>query len=330
LKESEIRPQALFDRYLELSRKDIEHFFADSSGFVHVPCPACGTDSPEPGLEKHGFSYVLCSDCGSLYVSPRPTPERLDDYYRDAESVRYWSTHFYRETADARREKMFRPRAQLVAEYARGNSGARSGTFVDIGSGFAIFLEEVGALGRFERVCGIEPNPEMAEIGRERGFDVLEAPIEALEADAIQADFATSFEVLEHVSDPLVFLQASRKVLKPGGVLLLTTLTVSGFDIQVLWEHSKSVHPPHHLNLLSVDGMRRVVERAGFELAELTTPGQLDVDIVAGMLKSMPDLAVPRFVRELVERRDGDTRRAFQEFLAANRLSSHIRVLAYA
>lgn len=46
-------------------------FFRDRSYFVTIDCPACGSAQKEPGLEKFGFIYVLCSECGTLYLSPR-------------------------------------------------------------------------------------------------------------------------------------------------------------------------------------------------------------------------------------------------------------------
>jgi len=139
MKESEIRPQALFNRYLELSRQDIARFFADQSNFVEVPCPACVSQRNEFGLEKFGFRYVTCLDCGSLYLSPRPTPEMINAYSWESEAVKFWGTHFFKEPAEARREKMFKPRAQLVAEWADRVGIEHSALFVDIGSGYEIF-----------------------------------------------------------------------------------------------------------------------------------------------------------------------------------------------
>lgn len=326
MKEAEIRPQDLFNRYLELSRQDVERFFNDRSAFLPVDCPACGNARQLPGFEKFGFSYVLCATCGTLYLSPRPAADRLAEYYREAESVRFWSTHFYRETAEARREKIFRPRARLVGELLA--EPQMDAVFVDIGSGYGIFLKEIERLGKFHTIVGIEPNPELADICRQSGFEVIQKPIEAVQEGKVKASFATAFEVLEHVFDPLDFLKAARRLLKPKGTLLFTTLTVSGFDIQVLWEHSKSVYPPHHINLISVEGMEILVERAGFCLVELSTPGQLDLDIVANAVKENPNLPLPRFVSYLLNRYDEATRQAFQLFLSENRLSSHIRVVA--
>lgn len=107
---------------------------------------------------------------------------------------------------------------------------------------------------------------------------------------------------------------------------MLTTLTVSGFDIQVLWEQSKSVYPPHHINLLSVAGLRRLVARAGLKLHELATPGELDLDIVANRHLEDRKIALPRFVKSLIGA-SASVRNNFQQFLKANALSSHVRII---
>ena len=116
MKEKDIRPQELFNRYLEVARQDVERFFAEKSGFVEISCPACGSNDSVFAFDKLGFSYRSCRPCESLYLSPRPSREVIDRYYREGEAVKFWSTDFYRETAEARREKLCRPRAQLVAD----------------------------------------------------------------------------------------------------------------------------------------------------------------------------------------------------------------------
>ena len=252
MKEFEIRPQKLFNQYLKLASKDIDRFFSDHSQFVAVACPGCGSQTCEPALVKLKFRYMLCSECGSLYMSPRPTDDMYAIFYKDAESVKFWSSNFFKETAEARRKEIFKPRAQFVAEWLNKVQTASTANqlFVDIGSGYAIFLQEVQRLGLFAKIMGIEPEANLAEIGRNQGFTIVEKNLEAIGDGEISADFATAFEVLEHVFSPQEFLDAAGRILRPNGILMLTTLTVSGFDIQVLWEHSKSIYPPHHINLL--------------------------------------------------------------------------------
>ena len=330
MRESEIRPQDLFNRYLELSRQDIGRFFSETSQFVDVPCPACLSERREPGMEKLGFTYMTCLECGSLYASPRPTVAMFNDYYQEAESVKFWGTDFFKATAEARREQMFKPRAQLVEEWAIRAGMGSADIFADVGSGYGIFLEEVSKLDRFGKVMGVEPAPNLAAICREKGFNIAEKLVEEVQEGEVNASFASAFEVIEHPFNPADFLQGVRRLLKPGGMFLFTTLTISGFDMQVLWEHSKSIYPPHHINLMSVSGIEKLVERSRFEIAELSTPGQLDVDIVRNIVNENPDIHLPRFARQLAYYVADDVREAFQQFLQSQRLSSHIRVIARA
>jgi len=292
---------------------------------VTVGCPGCAAGAGKPEVSKSGFQYCLCPDCGSLYVSPRPTKAEITAYYQAAPSVKFWSTHFFRETREARRERMFRPRAELVGAIA-DRRGLSRATLVDVGSGYGIFLEEVRKLGAFARVVGVEPEPDMAALSRSNGFEIVGKPIEAMGERELEADVATAFEVLEHVFDPLEFLLGARRILRPGGVLVLTTQTIDGFDIQVLWERSKSLAPPQHINLLSIAGMRALAERAGLELEELSTPGVLDVDIVRNAAADADAPPLPRFVRSLLGQPEA-TRGAFQAFLREHGLSSHMRAL---
>ncbi len=328
MKEADIRPAALFNQYLELARSDVARFFSDTARFVEVRCPACASWLEEEAFQKDGFRYVTCGRCGSLYVSPRPVADMFEAYYRESASVRFWSTDFFKETAEARREKMFRPRARLVAELLTAYSVAPPRTCVDVGAGYGIFLEEANRLGAFNEVIGIEPAPNLAEVCRTKGFRVIERPAEAVVDLKVRAAVVTAFELLEHVFDPAQFLRAVRRMLRPDGLFVLTTLTISGFDLLVLWERSKSISPPHHINFLSVEGMRELLGTCGFEIVELATPGQLDVDILRNAMSEDRGIELPRFVRYVLTRRAESTYREFQEFLQRNALSSHVRVIA--
>jgi len=329
MREEDIRPASLFNQYLSLVAADVQRYFADKSTFVDTPCPACTSSDCAAAFVKEACQYSECNACGTLFLSPRPRPEQLDAYYQQGEAVRFWSTDFFRHTAEARRERMFRPRAALVADIvARSDLEVGRHAFADVGSGYGVFLEEVSNLSIFETVVGIEPAPPLAQVCRDKGFAVLPETVETVAEDSqFRFDFVSAFEVLEHVFAPDDFLSAILHILRPGGILLLTTLTVSGFDIQVLWDESKSVHPPMHINLLSLDGMSKLFSRCGFETVEICTPGELDLDIVANTLAERPDLDVPRFVRSLVQA-GAEARANFQAFLKQNLLSSHIRVVA--
>src|SRR6266568_6381668 len=241
-------------------------------------------------------------------------------------SVAFWSSHFYKDTYEARKEKIFRPRAARVREIVERYS-VQPRALVDVGAGYGIFLEELKSLDLFDNLIAVELNPELAAICEKKGFRVVPTRLEAVPYRKVRANCASAFEILEHVFAPAEFLKAVHNLLEPQGLLILTTLTVSGFDIQVLWQNSKSVHPPHHLNLISVNGMQQLIARSRFQALEITTPGVLDVDIVANAVKEDANIELPRFISHLLKC-DVRTRQNFQEFLKSNHLSSHIQVVA--
>lgn len=323
MKEKDIRPRQVFGEYLALSVEDIHAYFGDPTVFVEVVCPACGDMGYKPAFVKYGFRYVVCAYCGTLYANPRPPATLLETYYTEGKAPKFWNDHFFRSTAHVRREKIFVPRARRLCELMAEVAEAQHETLVDIGAGFGIFLDVMREEGRFQQVVGIEPNPHLAETCRRNGFAIIEKPVEEVAEAEVQADVATCFEVLEHVFDPLGFLQACQRILRPGGLLVFTTLTISGFDLQVLWERAQGIHPPHHLNFISVDGFRQLLRRSDLELIRLLTPGELDLDIVRNYAAEHTEYELPRFVLEILSR-PVEVQADFQAFLQRHLLSSHL------
>lgn len=328
MKEFEIRPKELFSKYLELSKLDISLFFSDHSNFVEIQCPGCKTSENPVSFVKHGFKYKKCKKCSSLYVSPRPTNEMISDFYRRSESSRFWAEHFYPETAEARREMIFKPRAEVIKDILTKLSIPEPKSIVDVGAGYGIFLEEIGKYEYFDEVVAIEPNKDLAKCCRSKNLKVVEKDVEMVGSEELKASVICSFEVFEHLHDPERFVMSMKRLLKPGGILLFTTLTISGFDLLVLGEHSKSISPPHHINFLSVEGIRSLLKRCGLSEISIETPGKLDLDIVKNTLTEMPNLEVSDFVKYLIYNRDLKAHEDFQKFLSANNLSSHVRIIA--
>ena len=111
----------------------------------------------------------------------------------------------------------------------------------------------------------------------------------------------------------------------PGGLAVITGLGADGFDIQILWEKSKSIFPPHHINFMSVNGFNRLFKRVGFTEVDVVTPGKLDMDIVLNNRNFL--IIKNRFIETLASRGE-ETLNEFQKFLAKHQLSSHCWILA--
>ena len=328
MKEQEIRPKELFEEYLEISRNDIKVFFSDYNSFISINCPACHSSNITNAFIKHEFNYVRCDDCYTLFTSPRPTDKMISDFYKNSSSGKFWAERFFPETAEARREKIFKPRVDLLENILSNVKLPEPKSLVDVGAGFGIFLEEVNKRKLFEITYGVEPSVDLAETCRKKGINVIEKAVEEIGKNELQVSIATSFEVFEHLFNPEEFINSIKQIIKPDGIILFTTLTISGLDLLVLGKDSKSISPPHHINFFSIEGLKILMARCGLEIVEITTPGKLDVDIIMNMINDNPSVEIPDFIKYIYKYRADDLYENFQTFLQQNNLSSHVCVIA--
>lgn len=318
MKESDIRPKELMDEYIALSLRDAQSM--DRTQFVEISCPGCGGLDLHPKFLKENFEYKQCNLCQSVFCSPRPSNNTLNSFYEKSASSAYWAKVFFPQVAEARREKLFRPKAQKIAELVNRTGLKKELKICDVGAGYGIFLEELRQALPGALLHAIEPGRELAEVCRKKGFETLEASAENSEKWAGRFDLVISSEVIEHVFSPQDFLQALGQLAKPDGIVLITGLGYEGFDILSLQENSKSVSPPHHINFLSIKGFDFLFRRANLHTRAIWTPGVLDVDIVLGS-----ELA-PEFLKVMASR--PKALEEFQELLSRHCMSSHVWAMA--
>ncbi|MCA3445817.1 MAG: bifunctional 2-polyprenyl-6-hydroxyphenol methylase/3-demethylubiquinol 3-O-methyltransferase UbiG [Rhodobacter sp.] len=99
---------------------------------------------------------------------------------------------------------------------------------LDIGCGGGLLSEPMARLGT--RVVGADAAPRNIPVARlhaERAgldIDYRHTTAEELAAAGEEFDVVLNMEVVEHVSDPLAYLTACRQLLKPGGLMICSTL----------------------------------------------------------------------------------------------------------
>jgi SAM-dependent methyltransferase len=324
----DIRPDVLRRGQEEAYERDLQRLRARLPEFVPVPCPACDSTEASPAFTKYGFQFQRCGPCRTLYMSPRPTPAVMAAYYGNSENYRFWAEHIFPASEDARREKIHRPMLEYIVA-ACERHGVRRDRLVEIGPGFGTFAALASRSGTFTEVLAIERTPEMAQACRRRGVRVIEQAVEEVElAEVGEADVVASFEVIEHLFDPKAYVTSAARLLRAGGLLLLTCPNGEGFDTAMLGAHSGAVDS-EHVNLFNPDSLAGLLGRTGFETLEVATPGRLDAELVrAAVLEGRLDLAGNPFLQEVLLRKWPALGAPFQAFLAANRLSGHLRILA--
>jgi SAM-dependent methyltransferase len=98
--------------------------------------------------------------------------------------------------------------------------------------------------------------------GHSRKLGVPVLTDQELAARTGQFDVVTMLEVIEHVLDPLVVLQHARRLLKPNGILYLTTGNAQPYRDRLLaWRY---VIPEIHVSFFEPCTLEAALTRAGF------------------------------------------------------------------
>lgn len=327
LREDSIRPEHLKEGQKAAYENDINRMRRKKGEFVHVPCPACGDDNARSRFEKFTFAFVECAKCQTVFMNPRPTPAILADYYGNSENYRYWAKFIFPASEKARKEGLYRPRLERLKNICRSR-GVRMGRLVEVGAGFGGFAEIVQESGAFDDVVVVEQTPELAESCRRRGLRVIEKRIEDAADEIGEADVVTAFEVIEHLYEPGAFFRSASNFLTRNGLLLVTCPNMLGFDIMLLGVLSDAIDF-EHLNLFNPRSLSVLLEKSGFADIVTETPGRLDAELVRkAMLRGDYDPGNPFLTRVLIQDWDMIGER-FQDFLAANNLSSHLWASAH-
>ncbi len=180
---------------------------------------------------------------------------------------------------------------QIAAEFDRdlaGPSPFAGLRVVDIGCGGGLLSEPMARLGA--DVVGAdaaERNIPVARLHAEQEgleIDYRHTTAEDMAAAGEQFDVVLNMEVVEHVADPLAYLTACQRLLKPGGLMICSTLNrnpksyamaIIGAEYVMRWlpkgthDWSKFITPVELYGLLRDAGLEPV-DRKGFVFNKLT------------------------------------------------------------
>ncbi|NJO55778.1 MAG: class I SAM-dependent methyltransferase [Rhodospirillales bacterium] len=213
--------------------------------FETTTCPMCEADEGalliEGGDLLHGgegrFRLVTCRRCGHIYQNPRPTIASIDHFYPDdyipfqtaIEDEPRWIRRFDRRYGRDRRCLAVHRAARLPLD----NTDKR---LLDVGCATGIFLDGMRRLGW--SVQGVEPSPTAAEYAQKRlGLSVFQGRLEAAGFAEASFDAVTLWDVLEHVHEPEQTLADIHRVLRPGGLLVLSLPNPDSLEARLLGGH---------------------------------------------------------------------------------------------
>lgn len=150
-----------------------------------------------------------------------------------------------------------------------GTSIFRKKVVADIGCGCGAFLDFLKGVA--SSVIAVEPSEFYREIMGRKGFETYPYAKDAIENWAEKVDIATSFDVIEHVSDPLLFMSELHNLLAKGGKAIIGTPTETPVMRHLLGEiyEKKLLFSTQHLWIFSEESLKQVAQKAGFEKMEV-------------------------------------------------------------
>lgn len=318
--QSDLKPAAFLEEYIALLHKDMRTLVS-SNTLIKVNCPACQSNHVASHFERLGLQYQECEQCMSLYVNPRPSDSQIGLFFKESSAKVFWRQQLVEASQNQRKDKIIKPRLNWLLDSIAEHL-PRAQHWVDVHPNQQRYIEAMAQTPLSQKTVIYPYGPFVIP----PAISVIQRPWWDLQQE-IKADVVTLFEVADHASDVARLMQVVNGMLATGGLCFITTILGSGFDVRELGSQASNIFPPDRLNVLSVKGWKAMVERHGFECLEVSTPGVLDLDIVALELKRNSDIVASGFIKQLVKDSDEETKRSFSEFLQKNLLSSYGRMV---
>lgn len=206
--------------------------------------------------EQH--QLLKCSSCNFVFMEKIPTAEELDLHY--GKYVYYREGYFSPLT-----KKIYSDLLDKFEKYRK------TGKLLDVGCGRGWFLLE--AKKRGWEVYGTEYSSTALEICKQQGLDVRNGKLLNNSFPENEFDVITSFEVIEHINNPLEEVQNINKFLRKGGLFYFTTPNFNCILRYYLGSSYDIIGYPEHLSYYTRNTISYLLKNNGFKKNKIEITG---------------------------------------------------------
>jgi SAM-dependent methyltransferase len=240
-----------------------------SGNIYYQKCPSCGNGNIAAVLtckdylvSQEKFELWQCAGCSLRFTQDVPEPASIGRYYQSENYISHSDSEkgLINKLYKIARRFTLAAKRKLVLKY----TGLQTGNLLDTGCGTGAFLQamknagwqvtglepDAGARNKAKALYGIEPLPSDAL------FQLSESFFNAI----------TLWHVLEHVHDLHGYLARFRKLLAPGGRLIIAVPNYTSADAVHYREYWAACDVPRHLYHFSPSAMQQLAARHGFTL----------------------------------------------------------------
>jgi len=235
----------------------------------YVNCNSCGSADTKILYELWDYllqrmevqgTLVRCRQCGLIYQNPRPELNEISFDY-PPEYAPYNCQLDKTNTSkldDWLVQYGLNKRIHLIKKYKE------NGSLLDIGCGSGEFLNAMQIIPGWN-LTGVELNSYAADKAIDRyNLRIFNGTLEQAFFPNETFDVVTLWDVLEHLHDPTASLIEIRRILKPGGLLVLRVPNYQSWQRRLFGRHWAGLDAPRHLYVFDAITLSRLLENSGF------------------------------------------------------------------
>jgi len=207
------------------------------------------------------FQLLLDEELQMLKTYPQPTLDKLGAYYESDDYISHTDgkRSLFEKLYHTVKQKALRDKIKLIEGFQPGK-----GNILDIGAGTGDFL--VMAKSKGWEIVGLEPSQKAKASAQAKGVIFLE---QLSQMPDYSADVITMWHVLEHVPDVENQIAELKRILKPGGTIIIAVPNFKSYDAQYYGKHWAAYDVPRHLWHFSKTSIKLLFAKQGMELIKV-------------------------------------------------------------
>ncbi len=220
-------------------------------------CPLCDKKSEKKysGMKGYmeGLKYdvIVCENCEVSYVDPLESKDEIYEHiYRQVDKVPGYERYFRYASVMKSLSEPFQLLADSESAYWAVKKTLekyfpdKKASILEVGSGLGYLTYALNKEGY--KAIGLDISEDAVAKARVLYGDYYKAYdlFELAEEQNEKYDCIIMMEVIEHVNNPIAFIEAGLSLLKPNGKLVITTPNKSATPANTIWH---SDFPPIHL-----------------------------------------------------------------------------------
>lgn len=250
-------------------------------------CPLCrGSDIAHlhtiEGFSEP-FSYDRCDTCGFIFQNPPFSDTYLaamygKEYYEGSAEYRYVDERAIKKYA----MHVWKARIGMIRRWIDG------GPFLDVGCSFGGLLEAAE--------CCYEPygidlsQYALDDLRARKEWPLHQGTLQDHPFPENHFSVISMVEVIEHEKDPRQYINESYRLLKKGGLLLVQTANMDGWQARRAGS-DYSYYLPGHVSCFTQENLSGLMREAGFSRIKVWRP--VDFGLLPKLLKSRGEMSHP-------------------------------------